>query len=147
MSLLGKSDYSLVPTHVLHEYAAMDADATRRIYFPLVDSLKKQDLAGYYKSFTSKTLRNLIKSSLIGMCIDKDLLNKQGKIFLNAIEELEIHLKKTAGDSFNPNSPKQLVEVCHCVPPKSVPLFPLIDKSVVVVPAPSFNLQYPTKLL
>jgi len=113
MSLLGKSDYSLVPTHVLHEYAAMDADATRRIYFPLVNSLKKQDLAGYYKSFTSKTLRNLIKSSLIGMCIDKDLLNKQGKIFLNAIEELEIHLKKTAGDSFNPNSPKQLVEVLY----------------------------------
>lgn len=110
MSLLGKSDYSLIPTNVLYEYAAKDADAARRIIFPIRKLLKTADQYGYYKEHTIPLLRNLVWTSLRGCYIDQEKLGELNTMLASVIDMLKHRMHKEAGE-FNPNSPLQLQKI------------------------------------
>jgi DNA polymerase I len=108
MSLLGKSDYAKVPTHILHEYAAMDADAGKSIYKPMKEVLKEEGSWEYYNGHVRETLLNLIEASVGGMKISKKKL-KDLKAFIAVVTQAQLDkLKKVAGAEFNPNSPDQV---------------------------------------
>jgi len=95
-------------------YAVEDADITLRLYNHLNGLLEDQPkLKNLLKSIEYPMLRSLIKVETNGAKIDARMLAEYSDELAIKIEELSLAAFKMAGEEFNMDSPKQLVEILY----------------------------------
>jgi DNA polymerase I len=100
--------YYPIPHEVLAPYALKDAEFTLRLYealYPVLpDSIK--DLYELEKQLTI----SLLGVEARGMAIDKDYVLTQRREYGDRIYKLKHRIGTIAGEEFNPQSPKQIIE-------------------------------------
>ena len=95
-------------------YAAEDADITLRLFNHLNKKLEDQPkLINLLQSIEYPMLKSLIKVETNGAKIDEKMLSKYSDELAIKIEELSIASFEMAGEEFNMDSPKQLVEILY----------------------------------
>ena len=95
-------------------YAAEDADITLRLFNHLNGMLKDQPkLINLLTSIEYPMLQSLIRVETNGAKIDAQMLAKYSDELAIKIEELSKAAFKMAGEEFNMDSPKQLVEILY----------------------------------
>jgi DNA polymerase-1 len=95
-------------------YAVEDADITLRLFNHLNGLLEDQPkLKNLLKSIEYPMLRSLIKVETNGAKIDARMLAEYSDELAIKIEELSLAAFKMAGEEFNMDSPKQLVEILY----------------------------------
>ncbi|MDA9205600.1 DNA polymerase I, partial [Gammaproteobacteria bacterium] len=95
-------------------YAAEDADITLRLFNHLNKMLKDQPkLINLLTSIEYPMLQSLIRVETNGAKIDAQMLAKYSDELAIKIEELSKAAFKMAGEEFNMDSPKQLVEILY----------------------------------
>ena len=93
-------------------YAAEDADITLRIYNHLNKKLKDEPkLVNLLKTIEYPMLKSLLRVETNGAKIDAKMLSDYSKELGEKIEKLSKQAFKMAGEEFNMDSPKQLVEI------------------------------------
>ena len=95
-------------------YAAEDADVTLRLFNLLNGMLEGQPkLINLLQSIEYPMLQSLIRVETNGAKIDAQMLSKYSDELAIKIEELSKAAFKMAGEEFNMDSPKQLVEILY----------------------------------
>jgi DNA polymerase-1 len=95
-------------------YAAEDADVTLRLFNLLNGMLKDQPkLINLLQSIEYPMLQSLIRVETNGAKIDARMLSEYSNELAIKIEELSKAAFKVAGEEFNMDSPKQLVEILY----------------------------------
>ena len=95
-------------------YAAEDADITLRLFNHLNKKLEDQPkLINLLQSIEYPMLGSLIKVETNGAKIDEKMLSKYSDELAIKIEELSKASFEMAGEEFNMDSPKQLVEILY----------------------------------
>ena len=95
-------------------YAAEDADITLRLFNHLNKKLEDQPkLINLLQSIEYPMLESLIKVETNGAKIDEKMLSKYSDELAIKIEELSQASFEMAGEEFNMDSPKQLVEILY----------------------------------
>ena len=95
-------------------YAAEDADITLRLFNHLNSMLKDQPkLVKLLKSIEYPMLHSLIRVERNGAKIDAKMLSEYSDELSIKIQELSETAFKVAGEEFNMDSPKQLVEILY----------------------------------
>ena len=95
-------------------YAAEDADITLRLFNLFNGMLEDQPkLINLLQSIEYPMLRSLIRVETNGAKIDAQMLSKYSDELAIKIEELSKDAFKIAGEEFNMDSPKQLVEILY----------------------------------
>ena len=95
-------------------YAAEDADITLRLFNHLNKKLEDQPkLINLLQSMEYPMLESLIKVETNGAKIDEKMLSKYSDELAIRIEELSKASFEMAGEEFNMDSPKQLVEILY----------------------------------
>ena len=95
-------------------YAAEDADITLRLFNHLNKKLEDQPkLINLLQSIEYPMLESLIKVETNGAKIDEKMLSKYSDELAIRIEELSKASFEMAGEEFNMDSPKQLVEILY----------------------------------
>ncbi len=95
-------------------YAVEDADITLRLFNHLNGMLKDQPkLVDLLNSIEYPMLRSLIRVETNGAKIDAKMLSKYSDELALKIEDLSKTAFKMAGEEFNMDSPKQLVEILY----------------------------------
>ncbi len=101
-----------VPLEAACQYAAEDADITRRLYESLSEQLKEHaGLWTIYHDLELPVMEVLRTIENHGALLDPSILNQQSELLGRRLEELESEAHTLAGRSFNLASPKQLQEV------------------------------------
>ncbi|MCK5245864.1 DNA polymerase I, partial [Candidatus Bipolaricaulota bacterium] len=103
--------FSEVPVEEATNYAAEDAEIVQRLHEPLLERLRAQDLMPLFESVEMPLVPVLATMESNGILLDSDVLRVQGDEIRRALEILESDLFDIAGESFNPNSPKQVAEI------------------------------------
>jgi DNA polymerase-1 len=101
--------YEPIPNEILAPYAAKDAEFTLRLYEVLRNQMP-EDLQPLYKIEKDLTL-SLLGIEAKGMRIDKTYVKKQRQEYGDRIYKLKRIIGNLAGEEFNPQSPKQILEV------------------------------------
>ena len=100
--------YYPIPNEILAPYAAKDAEFTLRLYevlYPLLpDSVKP-----LYEMEKQLTI-SLLGVEARGMSIDRDYVTSQRREYGDRIYKLKRSIGEIAGEEFNPQSPKQIIE-------------------------------------
>jgi len=100
--------YYPIPNEVLAPYAIKDAEFTLRLYnklYPLLpDSVKP-----LYEMEKQLTI-SLLGVEARGMRIDRDYVTSQRREYGDRIYKLKRRIGDIAGEEFNPQSPKQIIE-------------------------------------
>lgn len=100
--------YYPIPNEILAPYAAKDAEFTLRLYevlYPLLpDSVKP-----LYEMEKQLTI-SLLGVEARGMSIDRDYVTSQRREYGDRIYKLKRRIGDIAGEDFNPQSPKQIIE-------------------------------------
>ena len=95
-------------------YAAEDADITLRLFNLLSGMLKDEPkLINLLQSIEYPMLQSLIRVETNGAKIDAQMLSEYSDELAIKIEELSKAAFKMAGEEFNMDSPKQLVEILY----------------------------------
>jgi DNA polymerase-1 len=95
-------------------YAAEDADVTLRLFNLLNGMLKDQPkLINLLQSIEYPMLQSLIRVETNGAKIDARMLSEYSNELAIKIEDLSKSAFKVAGEEFNMDSPKQLVEILY----------------------------------
>ena len=95
-------------------YAAEDADITLRLFNHLNKKLEDQPkLINLLQSIEYPMLKSLIKVETNGAKIDEKMLSKYSDELAIKIKELSKASFEMAGEEFNMDSPKQLVEILY----------------------------------
>jgi DNA polymerase-1 len=95
-------------------YAAEDADVTIRLFNHLNGMLKDQPkLINLLESIEYPMLRSLIRVETNGAKIDGQMLSEYSDELAVKIDALSKNAFKMAGEEFNMDSPKQLVEILY----------------------------------
>ncbi|MCK5586223.1 DNA polymerase I, partial [Candidatus Bipolaricaulota bacterium] len=92
-------------------YAAEDAEVVQRLHEPLLERLRAQDLMPLFESVEIPLVSVLATMESNGILLDCDALASQGDEIRKELEIVESDLYDIAGETFNPNSPKQVAEV------------------------------------
>ena len=101
-----------VPLEAACQYAAEDADITRRLYESLGEQLKEHaGLWTIYHDLELPVMEVLRTIENHGALLDPSILNQQSELLGRRLEELESEAHTLAGRPFNLASPKQLQEV------------------------------------
>ena len=101
-----------VPLEAACQYAAEDADITRRLYDALGTQLREHgQLWTIYHDLELPVMEVLRTIENHGALLDASILNEQSKLLGQRLEALESEAHQLAGRSFNLASPKQLQEV------------------------------------
>ena len=107
-------NFSQVKIPVATFYASEDADITLRLFNLLNDRLKtEKQLIHLLKTIEYPMLESLIKVETNGAKIDAKMLAEYSKELGLKAAELSQKAFKMAGEEFNMDSPKQLVEVLY----------------------------------
>ena len=101
--------YEPIPNEILAPYALKDAEFTLRLYEVLWNQMPK-DLRPLYEIEKQLTLA-LLAIEAKGMAIDKKYVSKQRKEYGDRIYRIKHRIGEIAGEEFNPQSPKQVIEV------------------------------------
>ena len=101
--------YEPIPNEILAPYAAKDAEFTLRLYEVLWNRMPK-DLLPLYQIEKDLTL-SLLGIEARGMAINKKYVTTQRKEYGDRIYRIKHRIGEIAGEEFNPQSPKQVIEV------------------------------------
>jgi len=103
--------FSAVPIEQATDYAAEDAEVVQRLHEPLLERLRAQKLIPLFESVEMPLVPVLARMESNGILLDSDVLAAQGDEIRKELEIVESDLYDIAGESFNPNSPKQVAEI------------------------------------
>jgi len=103
--------FASVPIESATDYAAEDAEIVQRLYSPLMAELEAQSLIPLFESVEMPLVPVLARMEANGILLDSDVLAVQGEEIRESLAILESDLFDIAGESFNPNSPKQVAEI------------------------------------
>jgi len=92
-------------------YAAEDAEIIQRLREPLLERLQTHDVLSLFESVEMPLVPVLATMEANGITLDPEVLSAQGDEIRKELEILEADLFDMAGESFNPNSPKQVAEI------------------------------------
>ena len=105
-------NFSDVDIDKAKDYAAEDADITLRLFNHLNKMLADQPkLLNLLKDIEYPMLNSLIRVERNGAKIDAKMLSEYSDVLSIKIEELSKTAYEVAGEEFNMDSPKQLVEI------------------------------------
>ena len=110
----GKSQVTIdtVPTDMVAEYAAEDADVTLRLADFLVAKLADEPgLADLFDDLEMPLLPVLTAMEKTGITLDPQALKRMEIDLSKQVDELRDNIIESAGRQFNPDSPKQLAVV------------------------------------
>jgi len=104
--------FSEVDLEIATEYAAEDADITLRLFKYFSDKLaKEKSLNNLLETIEKPALNALLKIETNGVKIDQNFLESYSKELSMRIDKLQKQAYKIAGEEFNLDSPKQLLEI------------------------------------
>ena len=95
----------------VYEYAAEDADITLRLKNVLEPKLKEIECEDLFWNVEMPLVPVLAHMEMNGVCIDTDTLKETSNNLTNRLNEIEHHIYKLAGESFNIGSPRQVGEI------------------------------------
>ncbi|MBM3513145.1 MAG: DNA polymerase I, partial [Alphaproteobacteria bacterium] len=109
----GKSQitFDRVPLDKATQYAAEDADVTRRFHRLLKPRLRAESLLTIYEALERPLIGILRQMERKGVLVDAKVLKALGDDFAKRAADLERDIHKLAGEEFNVGSPKQLGEI------------------------------------
>ncbi|MDB6076351.1 MAG: polymerase, partial [Akkermansiaceae bacterium] len=102
-------DVTAIPTALLGEYAAEDADVTWQLADKILPALAGQERV--FRNIECPLLPVLVRMEMEGISVDPAALVEIGNLLQTRIDELSISIAAHAGRPFNLNSPKQLGEI------------------------------------
>ncbi len=100
----------VTPQEVLN-YAAEDADMTRRLYDQLKPRITAEKMAGVYETLDRPLVAILAEMESNGILVDQSILKDLTDRFHGKIDKLAIKIYDQAGQEFNIGSPKQVGEI------------------------------------
>jgi len=103
--------FDRVPLKTALDYAAEDADITKRLHVVLTERLLEERLVTVYQTLDRPLITILTQMEKTGIRIDVGLLKSLSKDFSKRMADLEVDIYSHAGREFNVGSPKQLGEV------------------------------------
>ena len=107
-------NFAQVEISIATFYAAEDADITLRLFNHLNKMLADQPkLLNLLKDIEYPMLNSLIRVERNGVKIDAKMLSEYSDVLSIKIEELSKTAYEVAGEEFNMDSPKQLVEILY----------------------------------
>ena len=107
-------NFAQVEISIASFYAAEDADITQRLFNHLNKMLADQPkLLNLLKDIEYPMLNSLIRVERNGAKIDAKMLSEYSDVLSIKIEELSKTAYEVAGEEFNMDSPKQLVEILY----------------------------------
>ncbi|MGH8196905.1 MAG: DNA polymerase I [Steroidobacteraceae bacterium] len=93
-------------------YAAEDADITLQLHNVLHTALEKEpSLLRVYEDIEQPLVPVLLEMEHHGVLVDRERLKRQSGELAKRLAELEADAHRSAGQPFNPDSPKQLQEI------------------------------------
>ena len=102
---LSGRDVATIPQRLAYEYAAADADAGMRVLEELWPKLEQEGLRQYFLRTSTPINRLLVRSSLIGMRVDRARMNALAEKFHKITGQLETTVDKLAGRHVNLKAP------------------------------------------
>src|SRR5208283_3445355 len=99
--------FARVPIDRAAEYAAEDADVTRRLWRALKPRLAAEHMATVYETLERPMVAALARMERRGVAIDRDMLSRLAGDFAQSMARLEDDISRIVGGPFNPGSPKQ----------------------------------------
>lgn len=104
--------FNQIEVEAASTYAAEDADITLRLHHVLWEKLQAfPKLVTLYEELELPLLKVLSRIERKGVCIDVDMLKKQGEKIAATLEEVVAAAYEDAGKEFNLGSPKQIQEI------------------------------------
>jgi len=108
---LRTKDIRQVPVERLLPYACQDADLALRLYQPLTEALRGENLWPLYESMELPVMQVLAGMELRGIYVDRGVLEALGQEWDRELETLTQKAHELAGHAFNLNSPQQVAQV------------------------------------
>ncbi|HUC61383.1 MAG TPA: DNA polymerase I, partial [Alphaproteobacteria bacterium] len=93
------------------DYAAEDADVTRRLHAALKPRLAPEHVTTVYETIERPLVPVIARMEQAGIKVELAELERLSKDFAKRLAELEKQIHKLAGEEFNVGSPKQLGEI------------------------------------
>lgn len=110
--ILGKNHtLRTVPQAEICDYAAEDADVTLKLYNVLKPKLEEQGLWSLFHDIEMPLMPVLMRMEMNGARIDSEALAETSRLFTEKMRAIEADIKTVAGETINPNSPKQIGEL------------------------------------
>ena len=103
--------FDKVPLDKATEYAAEDADITRRLHSLLKPQLVSEHMVTVYETLERPLIPVLKDMESKGILVDATILKRLSTDFATRMGDLEQEIHKLAGEPFNVASPKQLGEI------------------------------------
>jgi len=103
--------FDLVALDKARDYAAEDADVTRRLYDVFKPRMVEDHMVSVYETLERPLINVLSDMEETGIKVDAALLRELSEDFAHRCAELEGGIHKLVGREFNVGSPKQLGEV------------------------------------
>jgi DNA polymerase-1 len=100
-----------VPCHVVTTYACEDADLSLRLADALEPKLQAENLYDLFAKLEMPLLPVLADMEMRGIAVDPAALKRMGSLLSAKADKLHERIVDVAGTIFNPDSPKQLVDV------------------------------------
>lgn len=100
-----------LPEDMLFKYNIADADCTYRLYKKFYSLLQQEDLINYFYRFSLPISQVLLECEEKGFKVDLDYLQRLKKSLELRVADLEKKMFAVIGETFNPNSPKQLSKI------------------------------------
>jgi DNA polymerase-1 len=116
-------------------YAGEDADVALRLSSIFEPLLRAMGLADLFRDLEMPLVEVLAELEFNGILCDPDELDRQARVIDQRIDQLHDEILKTAGVTFNPDSPKQLADVLFktlgCTVVKRLKTGPSTDSEVL----------------
>ena len=103
--------FDRVPMDKALNYAAEDADVTRRLHHVFKPRLAREGMVSVYENIERPLIPVIGQMELDGIKVDRSVLKKMSNDFGHKLLELEGIIQKEAGTEFNVGSPKQIGEI------------------------------------
>ncbi len=100
-----------VPVELVSSYAAEDADVTLRLADLLEKDMEKENLTDLFENLEMKLMPVLTDMEMAGIKLDLETLRKMETELSAKADDLRVQIISSAGQDFNPDSPKQLAEI------------------------------------
>ncbi len=103
--------FDLVPPEKARDYAAEDADITRRFHHVLKPRLSRESMTAVYEDIERPLISIIGQMELDGIKVDPHILKSMSNDFGKKLVDLEADIHTLAGTQFNVGSPKQIGEI------------------------------------
>ena len=103
--------FDKVPLDQATDYAAEDADVTRRLHALLKPQIVSEHMVTVYETLERALIPVLKDMEAKGILVDAAILKRLSTDFAKRMGDLEQQIHKLAGEPFNVASPKQLGEI------------------------------------